>query len=59
MLGELLVLLGLGLFLKIFFNTASRAKKNEEKNNKSGKRKNLIIHVVLGVALVAVGSIFT
>lgn len=59
MIGELLVLLGLGLFLKVFFDTANRAKENEEKNNISGKRKNLIIHVILGMALVAVGSIFT
>lgn len=53
MLGDLLVLIGMGLFLKVFFGVSKKA----ETEDKNQRNKLIIIHVILGIAFIIVGRI--
>lgn len=51
MIGELLVLIGMGFFLWVFVELAKRA----SDSNKSKKNTLLIAHCLLGIAFILVG----
>lgn len=55
MFGNVIVLLGLGCFMKIFFKSAEWIRKEESKEYRGRSVKMITIHVLLGVLLIAAG----
>ncbi|XJS10891.1 hypothetical protein ACF3NG_01105 [Aerococcaceae bacterium WGS1372] len=53
MLGNLLILLGMGFFLKIFFDALKKAQLVQADT----RNKYLIAHVVLGIAFIVIGRL--
>lgn len=54
MLGDLLVLVGVGLFIKVFFISSENIHQNKEADAKQSKKR-IILHIVLGLAFVLLG----
>lgn len=53
LIGNLLVLIGMGLFLRIFFDLIKKA----DENNKSKRNMLLLAHCLLGISFIVVGRI--
>lgn len=57
MAGNLFVLIGIGFFIKIFFSTAQNIKKSEEVRDLNKMKKNSLVHILLGISFVILGTL--
>ncbi|MCY3025282.1 hypothetical protein [Aerococcus loyolae] len=57
MIGNLIVLLGIGFFLKVFFDTAANMRLSDENKDTAAFKKSATIHILLGVIFVFVGRL--
>lgn len=55
MMGNLLILIGMGFFIKIFFITAENIKNSKETKSRKQENKSIMIHVSLAIIFILIG----
>ncbi|MGY3748773.1 hypothetical protein [Vagococcus acidifermentans] len=57
MLANVSTLIGMGFFMKVFFDTAKKVQNSHEKHDKQAFKKASLIHIILGIIFVIVGRL--
>ncbi|WP_158082851.1 hypothetical protein [Ligilactobacillus salivarius] len=55
-MGNLLILVGMGFFIKLFFQTLEKAKKTYDSDKKVSK-KYIYLHLTLGIIFILIGNV--
>lgn len=55
-MGNFLILVGMGFFIKLFFQTLEKAKKTYDSDKKVSK-KYIYLHLTLGIIFILIGNV--